>query len=58
VMSIYSLTFFGFMPVGSLWIGLASEKFGEPPAVMINAAFLLVASVFIYFLMPTLRRQK
>ena len=58
VMSIYSLTFFGFMPVGSLWIGLASEKLGEPPAVMINAAFLLVASVFIYFFMPTLRRQK
>ena len=58
VMSIYSLTFFGFMPVGSLWIGLASEKFGEPSAVLINAGLLLAASVLIFFLVPSLKRQK
>jgi MFS family permease len=58
VMSIYSLTFFGFMPVGSLWIGLSSEKFGEPSAVIINAAVLFAASVLIYLLIPALRRQK
>ena len=58
VMSIYSLTFFGFMPLGSLWIGLASDKFGEPLAVMINAALLLVATIVIFFYMPALSRQK
>jgi MFS family permease len=58
VMSIYSLTFFGFMPLGSLWIGLASDKLGEPLAVMINAALLLVASIVIFLYMPALRRQK
>jgi MFS family permease len=58
VMSIYSLTFFGFMPVGSLWIGLASEKFGEPSAVLINAGLLLAASILVFFLVPSLIRQK
>ena len=58
VMSIYSLTFFGFMPIGSLWIGIASEKFGEPPAVIVNAVLLMVASVFIFFLVPSIRHQK
>jgi len=58
VMSIYSLTFFGFMPVGSLWIGLAAEKFGEPAAVFINSGFLLIASMLIFFMVPSLRRQK
>ena len=56
VMGIYSLTFFGFLPVGSLWIGLAAEKLGEPAAVIINAGALLAFSGLIALLVPQLRR--
>ncbi len=56
VMGIYSLTFFGFLPIGALWIGLAAEKFGEPAAVIFNAGALLVFSAIVAFLAPRLRR--
>jgi len=56
VMGIYSLTFFGFLPVGALWIGLAAEKFGEPAAVIINAVALLAFSGLVAVLVPQLRR--
>jgi MFS family permease len=58
VMSIYSLTFFGFMPLGSLWIGLSSEKFGEPLAVILNAVLLFVASIVIFVYTPELSKQE
>jgi MFS family permease len=56
VMGIYSLTFFGFLPIGALWIGLAAEKFGEPAAVIFNAGALLVFSSLVASLAPRLRR--
>jgi MFS family permease len=56
VMGIYSLTFFGFLPIGALWIGLAAEKFGEPAAVIFNAGALLVFSALVASLAPRLRR--
>ena len=55
-MGIYSLTFFGFLPIGALWIGLAAEKFGEPAAVVFSAGALLVFSALLAFLAPRLRR--
>ncbi len=56
VMGIYSLTFFGFLPIGALWIGLAAEKFGEPAAVIFNAGALLMFSAIVASLAPQLRR--
>ncbi len=56
VMGIYSLTFFGFLPVGALWIGLAAEKFGEPAAIIINSVALLAFSGLLTLLVPQLRR--
>ncbi len=56
VMGIYSLTFFGFLPVGALWIGLSAEKFSEPAAIIINAAVLLMFSGVIALVVPQLRR--
>jgi len=58
VMSIYSLTFFGFLPVGALWIGTVAEHFGERTAVMANAAAMLFFAVLISILVPQLRRLK
>jgi hypothetical protein len=56
VMGIYSLTFFGFLPIGALWIGLAAEKFGEPAAILINSVALLAFSGLVALLVPQLRR--
>jgi hypothetical protein len=55
-MAIYSLTFFGFMPVGALWIGTEAVHLGEPTAVIINGLVMAVFSVLIWAFLPRLRR--
>ncbi len=56
VMGIYSLTFFGFLPVGALWIGTVAEHFGERTAVLTNAVVMLFSAILIAILVPKLRR--
>jgi MFS family permease len=56
VMGIYSLTFFGFLPVGALWIGTVAEHFGEKTAVLANAAILLCFAFLMAIFVPQLRR--
>ena len=55
VMSIYSLVFFGAMPLGALWVGAAAERVGEPRAVMVNAAVLVILAVAMRTAAPWLR---
>jgi MFS family permease len=57
VMSIYSLTFFGLMPIGSLIIGLLAEGLGEPLAFIIFSAAALVFAAVIWVWVPSLRKQ-
>jgi MFS family permease len=52
VMGVYSLAFFGLMPLGSLWVGLLAEYFGEPLAVVLNGAILLVFFILIRIFAP------
>lgn len=56
VMGIYSLTFFGFLPVGSLWIGTMAERFGERAAIPVNAGIMLLLCAAIALFVPELRR--
>lgn len=56
VMSIYTLTFFGGMPLGSLLVGLIAARTSEPLAVFINAFTLLLVAVGIFFLQPDIRK--
>jgi MFS family permease len=56
VMGVYSLTFFGTMPIGALWIGAAAEGLGEPVAVTIGATAMLGFAVLMWFIAPRLRR--
>jgi MFS family permease len=58
VMGIYSLTFFGFLPVGALWIGSMAHSFGEPAAVSVNAVIMLLLCALISVRAPALRRLK
>jgi MFS family permease len=58
VMGIYSLTFFGFLPIGALWIGTMAERFGEPEAILTNAGIMLLLCTAIALYVPQVRRLK
>ena len=58
VMSIYSLVFFGAMPLGALWVGAIAERIGEPRAIMVNAAVLLVLAAAMRIAAPWLREME
>ena len=57
VMSIYSFTFFGSMPLGALFIGTLAHKVGEPQAVIFASAMTLAFAAAIFLFMPKLRRM-
>lgn len=57
VMGIYSISFFGFMPLGALIIGTFAEHFGEPVALIINSVILIIATTLIFILVPKLKAQ-
>ncbi len=56
VMGIYSLTFFGFLPVGGLLIGELADHLGLAAAVWLNVAALAVVAAVIWFRAPWMRR--
>lgn len=55
VMGIYTLIFFGSMPIGSLIAGNLAEAIGAPTTLVINAAILLLFAAFIYWRKPEMR---
>ena len=55
VMSIYTLTFFGGLPLGSLLVGHLAHAAGAPLTVFIAACFLLAASLVILLRLPFIR---
>jgi hypothetical protein len=54
-MGIYSLTFFGSMPIGGLWAGFAAQHLGAPTAVMIGALVTISFAFLVYIFVPKLR---
>jgi len=58
VMSIYSLVFFGSLPIGSLFIGWMAVKTSEPTTVVINSLIVLIYAVVLFVFMPKLRKLK
>jgi len=56
VMSIYTLTFSGGMPIGALWAGAVAEKYGEPITVIIGALISLAFAIFVFVRMPQIRK--
>jgi MFS family permease len=58
VTSIYTLTFFGFMPLGALLMGQIAEKTSEPLAVQVGGLVLLVFAGVLWIFFPQLRKLK
>lgn len=55
VMSVYSFTFFGLMPIGGLLAGAVAESAGEPVTVMLLALISLGSAATILAFFPKLR---
>ena len=55
VMAIFSLTFFGGMPLGALWAGSLAQVIGSPLTVVISAVIALLSAAFFWFRAPQLR---
>jgi predicted MFS family arabinose efflux permease len=56
VMSLYALTFLGFMPLGALMAGTVAELASEPVAVALGALVSLACAAVVYVRVPRLRR--
>ncbi|OGV22823.1 MAG: MFS transporter [Ignavibacteria bacterium RIFOXYA2_FULL_37_17] len=56
VMGVYSFSFFGFMPLGALWIGMLAEHFSSPIAILINSVILFIFVGVVWFYTPKLRK--
>jgi MFS family permease len=56
VMSVYTLSFFGFMPIGSLAAGAMAAGFGEPATGVLGSAVMLAFALLIYLRVPRLRQ--
>lgn len=55
VMGIYTLTFFGFMPLGALISGAVASRLNEQVTILINGVILLVFTIIMWFRSPGLR---
>jgi MFS family permease len=58
VMSVYTLVFFGSMPLGSLFAGAFAQKFNEPLTVMVGAGILMAMAIGSWIFLPGIRRQE
>ncbi len=56
VMSVYSLTFFGCMPLGALWVGAVAEYVSAPTAMIIGALISLAFAGLLFVFAPWVRR--
>jgi MFS family permease len=56
VMGIYSLVFFGFMPIGGLLAGAVADSIGEQPTVILSAVILLAVAALVWALLPQVRK--
>ncbi len=55
VMGLYSLTFFGAMPIGALMAGAVAASVGEPATVVFTALVTLAFAIILVWRMPQIR---
>jgi MFS family permease len=58
VMSVYTLVFFGAMPLGALFAGTFAQKFNEPLTVIVGAIVMLGMAIAAWIYLPEIRRHE
>jgi MFS family permease len=58
LMSVFTLVFFGSMPLGSLFAGVFAQKFNEPLTVVIGAGVLMTMAFASWIFLPGIREQE
>lgn len=58
VMGVYTVSFFGLMPIGALIMGMLAENFGSMTAIIIGASVTVLNAVLIYFFVPAIRKLR
>jgi predicted MFS family arabinose efflux permease len=58
VLSLYTLTFFGFMPFGNLAIGLLAEWWGLSQAIILSAACSFLFALLVLLWSPSVREMR
>jgi MFS family permease len=56
VMGVYTLFFFGAMPIGGLWAGTVAHYLGAPATIAIGAVIVLATASAIFVFLPHIRR--
>jgi MFS family permease len=56
VMSFYSMSVFGFLPIGSLFAGSIATRIGAPETLILGGALCVLASVWFFGRLPAIRR--
>ena len=56
VMAIFSLTFFGGMPLGALWAGPLADYVGAPMTLVVSSGILLAFALLFWLFAPHVRR--
>lgn len=56
VMGVYTLIFFGAMPIGSLLAGTLASWLGEPLTIILSASVLLLFVLLVFLFFPTMRK--
>jgi MFS family permease len=56
VMSIYTMAFFGVVPLGNLFAGSLASKIGAPNTLMIGGIFCILGSFLFTKQLPSIRR--
>jgi MFS family permease len=56
VMSFYSMSVFGFLPIGSLFAGMLASWMGAPHTLILGGVLCLLASLWLFGRLPEIRR--
>lgn len=56
VLSMHTMSYFGFTPLGSLLVGVLAEHWGTPTALALSSGFALLLTAVIVFVAPSVRR--
>jgi MFS family permease len=56
VMGLYTLTFFGMAPLGSMLVGFTASRLSEPVTLMITAGIMFGYALIVLTAFPKIRR--